>query len=437
MKQETLKKANMIKVIDIVILFLVSVVILSIFPGCSQAPVAGTGSQAGNGNVTATVLYPDGSPVIGTDVFIRQKDYLEDTSDIAYERIPDAVTNSSGVFIIDSVNPGNYFIEINDNKENARLVECNIESSNIWPMDLGNIEILQAASFAGKIDLDNIQNTVAVYVQLYGVEYLNKVATGGKFSFNGLPSGTFKLRIFSSDSSLGIVDSETIVIGPGEDHDAGKFLLPFDFWRDTVVVRTILDLNDKYQLPVSDVITIKNGRITKLNLTHRGLHILPAVIVDLRLTHLLVGENFLDSLPSEIGKVSSLVHLGLMRNRLTRLPETICNLNRLKHLNLNENRINLLPKEIGKLSSLVHLSIRKNNLQKLPITIDDLSGLKVLDVSSNTLAILPVSITNLKELVFLSVNFNRLKSVPPEIKTWLDTYSTDKEWKATQKGPPF
>ncbi len=382
-----INKQNMKNMKNKFILSLISSVILSVYMGCSMSDMAGTGSQAGNGMVVGTVLLPDGSPAAGAELFIRTESFLKDTSYSQAERVPDAVTNSTGAFAIDSVNTGNYFIEINDGSRNAVLVKCNINTFIPGVFNLDTVQLQPSAGFYGMVDRKNIPVSDNIYIQVYGLDRVQSVDTSGEFIFGGLPAGTHIIRAISSNPSHGILEADTITVDPAENRDAGTFLLPFEFWRDTVVVRRILDTNGLVTTPVSEVVSIgKQGRVFDMNLTNRSILILPPTVGELRLRNLRLGSNVLDSLPDEIGKILSLKHLVLQRNQLVYIPESIGNLTHLEHL----------------------------------------------DISGNKLTTLPESIVNLTNLDFLTVIHNKLHSVPPPIKIWLDTYSFEKNWQELQ-----
>ncbi len=419
-------------------LFCILSILLLMYTGCTLSTgddIAGTGSQAGNGKVVATVLGPEEIPVIGAEVYIRKSDFLKDTTEISSTKISDAITDSKGSFELDSVIPGTYFIEINDGIANALLMECVKESTSVADSnvtDLGNLVLQPVASFNGTVERENISDMVAIYIQMYGLDRAQKADTSGKFLFTGVPSGMFALKITSSDSSLGIVDNETVKVDPAENVDIGRFSLPFEYWRDTLVVRAILDSNGQFDVPVAEVITMKNGRIDVLNLTKKDIRRIPPIIKELRITQLYLAINSIDFLPLELGHLPSLGHLDLRRNKIRGIPPSIGNLKKLKYFDISENSMRMLHPEIGKCTSLEYLNLRQNEIKKLPGAVGYLVNLEFLDLSENSLDSLPAQITDLTELDFLSVNYNYLVSVPWHIEQWLDSCSTDKEWRVTQ-----
>lgn len=417
-------------------LFLMYALLVCIYLSCTMSgDISGTGSQAGNGNVLGKVVNPDGSPAVNADVFIRPKGFLKDTTEISGSPISDAVTDYTGAFLIDTVKPGEHLIEINDGIKNAILIECVKDSVNIQAKDLGTIYLKAQAGFFGVVVRDNIPTNTSVYVQVYGLDHAREVDIYGDFSFYKIPAGTYNLRIFSSDTSLGTVDSETITINPAEELDAGTFILPFEYWRDTLIVREILDSNGHTDIPVDEVTTEKNGRVGEVDLTNMDISTIPPSIGDLRITHLFLRENSISFLPDEIGKIASLEYLNLAINDLSGLPPTIGNCTRLKHLDASDNHLSgsNIPFEIGKLTSLTYLRLQRNTIRRPPPSLGDLIQLKVLDLGYNQIDRLPFQITALTNLDFLSVNYNRLVHVPDEIEAWIDIYSFDEEWRTTQQ----
>jgi hypothetical protein len=398
----------------------------------STAGGPGTGSETTNG-VFAKVTYAGGQPAIHADVYLRSKDFLPDTVLSSSQRAPDQYTDSTGKFDIDSVSPGSYYIEVNDGMNNADLIEFVKASQDTGAINLGAHTLKPASTLSGHVERENLAENTSIYVQIYGLNQVVKVDNDGAFSFRSLPQGNYALRIASSDSKYGVVDRDTVVVGPAFQFNAGNFLLPIDFWQDTVIIRKVLDVNAKTEIPVSTVAFSRNkGRILQLDLSKLGLSKLPAEIGLLRVTHLYLNDNQFESLPDEIGQIASLVALRVDKNHLKRLPQSLSNLRRLVQLNASENNIDSLPEWAGRSVLLENLWLRENNLQSLPESIGWLSGLRVLDLEENQLTSLPASITNLRELTYLSVLHNRLNTYSPEIGKWLDIFSTESEWRITQ-----
>jgi hypothetical protein len=410
---------------------LVCVALLLARCSLNTAGSPGTGSETTNG-IVANVVYPNGRPVSSADVYIRHSDFLTDTTLNDTSRTADAVTDTAGWFVLDSVMPGDYIIEVNDGRSNAALIECKKTGVSERPMDLG-VHVMQPTSLvSGHIDRSNLKSGLSIYVQIYGMNKIARVDAVGLFSFHDVPAGRLELRIASSDQSLGVIDHDTIVVSAGNHHDLGNFQLPANFWKDTLVIRVILNLNGLDKVPVATVGFYKKGRIFQLDLRNLGLKKLPPLISLLRLSHLYLDSNALDSLPSLIGSIASLEYLSVSSNHLTSIPGALGNLKKLKHLDANGNAIDSLPSTIGQLVSLSDLQLKDNALSSIPESVGDLRNLQKLDLENNRLSSLPSTITKLRPVAFLSVLQNRLTSVPEAIATWLDLYSTEKGWMASQ-----
>ena len=68
-----------------------------------------------------------------------------------------------------------------------------------------------------------------------------------------------------------------------------------------------------------------------------------------------LGCNFIDSIPPEIGTLTSLEILNLRRNRIRSIPPEVGNLKNLRKINFSRNPILDLPDEMGNLTSLEEL----------------------------------------------------------------------------------
>lgn len=371
----------------------------------------GTGSETTNG-FAALVVHDNDTPVVGAKVSIRTQDYLRDTSKINSEDTPDATTDSLGAFYLDSIDTGKYFIEVTAGEDSAVLVECTQEGLDTGLTNLGKIKILPAASFSGNVDKENIPDSVAIFIQVYGTDHVAKAGPDGKFQMKHIPPGKHRLRIISSDPSFGVADSQEVLVVPDGNKESEKFLMPFEFWRDTVVVRAILDSNGLHSTPVQQVAKKHRDRISDLILNRRGITVLPGIIGKLRLRTLQLGENEIDSLPPELGRMRSLHHLNIEGNKLSKLPESFFNLRGLDFLNLDGNQLASIPDKISQLKRL-----------------------RFLAMDNNQLAAMPKSIVTLRELDHISIDFNNLCSLSQEQEEWIDKFSKNTEWKATQNCP--
>ncbi|MDR1072856.1 MAG: AAA family ATPase, partial [Treponema sp.] len=85
-------------------------------------------------------------------------------------------------------------------------------------------------------------------------------------------------------------------------------------------------------------------------------------------------------------------------------------------IDLSGNRLSKLPETIVNLQNLKKLKASDNDLTELPENIDRLSLLETLDVSHNRLTHLPDGIKNLRRLKNFDFNLNKLDEAPNSIK---------------------
>jgi hypothetical protein len=116
-------------------------------------------------------------------------------------------------------------------------------------------------------------------------------------------------------------------------------------------------------------------------------------------------SNGLTTLPDEIGThLVNLERLGLARNQLRCLPDTIGNLSELTELYLTSNKLTLLPASIGRLSKLRKLQASHNELRYLPLEMAELQSLELFRLSVNpNLREIPHAVLCLPSLAWMSL----------------------------------
>lgn len=93
-----------------------------------------------------------------------------------------------------------------------------------------------------------------------------------------------------------------------------------------------------------------------LNLSHRGLTVLPASITTATcVRQLLLNNNKLLLPPVELENLQDLEELSLDNNRLTTVPTSLYTLRQLTYLNLSDNPLGAIPPAIGDLQALTQL----------------------------------------------------------------------------------
>ncbi len=127
---------------------------------------------------------------------------------------------------------------------------------------------------------------------------------------------------------------------------------------------------------------------------------------ELSVVHL--ANNNIQKIPTFLNKVESLV---LENNHISEIPSEIKNLQNIKHLNLDGNQITSLSSDIKKICPLFKLSLKNNQLGNLP---DDFFETKIaerIDLSHNQLTELPSSLYR-HYFWFLDISCNQFTDLP-------------------------
>jgi hypothetical protein len=131
------------------------------------------------------------------------------------------------------------------------------------------------------------------------------------------------------------------------------------------------------------------------------------------LTHLSLGGNLFQSLPSEINRLRKLVYLDCSNSKLERLPVEMMALPRLEEVRLSQSQLTALPPEIGRMRALKELDLSSNRLETLPPEIGKMSGLFALRLGYNQLDSLPQELSALApHLSCLDLRENPLREMP-------------------------
>jgi len=149
---------------------------------CGPSPLSGGVSDTGNIRVSAVMYNQDGSFAAGVPVTLCPSDYLELPDENQHnneKRV--TVTNDSGYFCIDSMEPGTYSIEINDRKSSAFLFRINLDLSDTTADTLLSDTLRPYASVKGQIT--GVNNSAPLHCSIYGLERTVKVDTSGVFEF--------------------------------------------------------------------------------------------------------------------------------------------------------------------------------------------------------------------------------------------------------------
>lgn len=155
----------------------------------------------------------------------------------------------------------------------------------------------------------------------------------------------------------------------------------------------------------------------QLNIGCLGLTTLPSCLGKLTsLKNLLLYSNLFTSLPEEIGNLTNLKKLDLSYNsKLTTFQNPICQLKQLKELDLSGNNMNAIPKEIEGLKELTRLDMCNNLFTEFPTGICELKNLTYLNLAGNGITEIPMQISQLTNLNNLHLRNNKLQSLTKTI----------------------
>ncbi len=144
-----------------------------------------------------------------------------------------------------------------------------------------------------------------------------------------------------------------------------------------------------YLSPV-EILRLSGNRITEFNgrdlsfvkmlyLDKNGLTRIPQGVFAMpALEILILSENSIETIPSDIRHCTRLKELWIYKNRLTHLPDELFTLHRLTGLYVNSNSLTWLSANIAQLTNLQHLILSSNRLTKLPAELSSLSNLQTL-----------------------------------------------------------
>ena len=118
--------------------------------------------------------------------------------------------------------------------------------------------------------------------------------------------------------------------------------------------------------------------------------------------------------------VSRIVEIRYDNKSITKIPNSIADLDSLRWLELQNNNINTIPGYIGSLEVLEYFTIFQNEIIELPPQIGNLVSLEVLKVSENKLESIHPNIGKLDKLNQLWLSENQLTSLPEGMCDILD-----------------
>ncbi len=128
------------------------------------------------------------------------------------------------------------------------------------------------------------------------------------------------------------------------------------------------------------------------------------------------NENSISS-SSDVSKAESKTTLDLSGKGITKVDSSVYGKQETTVLILSDNSINTLPSEMGKMTNVTTFKIDHNLLDGSLIgEIRQMSKLKVLDVSYNKMTGMPAEIGQLSNLETLNYSYNDITGLPNELE---------------------
>ena len=200
----------------------------------SPTSTAGNGSDVGNANAIAGVLYrPNGTtPAVGVRVAIRPRNTLADTAGFGLpKRMADTatvVTDDSGRFVFDStLDAGTYVIEAASGNDAVLIDSVTVEDTDST-LDLPPDTLRPAGALKGVIRLSEGGDPRKVLVLAFGIDRFASVDSLGRFKFQNLAEAAYDLRIISSLDDYGVLDMPAVAVASADTTDLDTVGLPFE-----------------------------------------------------------------------------------------------------------------------------------------------------------------------------------------------------------------
>lgn len=118
----------------------------------------------------------------------------------------------------------------------------------------------------------------------------------------------------------------------------------------------------------------------------------------LAVRRLSLNRQKLTRIPAEVFELENLEELDLSRNKIREIPPAIGQLKKLRILRVQKNQIETLPEEIGRLRRLEFLDVSRNPLLRLPESLGQCTALRQIMAWDTNLTDLPLSLNQLEKL---------------------------------------
>jgi len=192
------------------------ILVISLYLQCTTDISGGFGSETTNGVVSGSACLPDGQPSVGARVSVRRADFFaesfsQEAPDNRRNR-GDVLTDTEGRFVIDSLDTGNYIVEINDGAANAVQQGCDITEEKDEVV-LNETTLQPYGIVVGWVNPATLGSDA--YVQCVGLDRLVSINENGNYILDDLPYGPIQIRVITDGSSTVNVVTRTVTAQSG------------------------------------------------------------------------------------------------------------------------------------------------------------------------------------------------------------------------------
>lgn len=179
----------------------------------SDDVAGGIGHEGEARTIAGVVHYPESypGPVNKAAIFKSARNFLATVSSLPEHAVPDSYTDSAGKFNVTVTDTGEYFLEVNDGKNNAVRIPCTV-------LDTGAVIHLRpdtlrpTGAVRGTVSLSTLPDT-PVFVQVYGSRRIAAVDKKSRtFLIGDLPAGAYTLRAVAPTSRDTLTRETTITV---------------------------------------------------------------------------------------------------------------------------------------------------------------------------------------------------------------------------------
>jgi hypothetical protein len=208
------------KIVIVACCFLCAALVLS----CSD--LQPTAASSVNPQITGRIFAPDGkNPASGAIIQIGKRCRSFDSAAVGLQKkasgMATVVADNFGVYVIDSINPGTYVLNVSDRNNNRALIDSIViiaSEKNKWIQD---DTLKSAGAIRGNIRLGEGGDPRKIVIINYQLNRMAQVNADGSFLLCDLAKGRYDLRFLPSLDGYSIFDTAKIIVTPGDTADLG------------------------------------------------------------------------------------------------------------------------------------------------------------------------------------------------------------------------